>query len=212
MMRGRRVQWASLFVIAILISGCAGNKVQTREFVLSSLKSRDLVGQSGSVTQNQARPPRGPAVAVGPISMPPYLRRPQIVRREGGNRVVASTENQWGEDLDAGFAQVLAQNLTVLIPSDRVSRFPWSLPTPMDYRVSVQIERFERIESGDVFLRATWTLSGAGSDQRLSMGQFADRQPSSDESIEATVEAMSRSIENLSRIIATAVQAWTAPS
>ena len=209
-MCSRRVQWASLLAILIALTGCAGKQVQTREFILSSLGSRDVVGESGAVTSSQNRPPAGPAIAVGPVSIPPYLRRPQIVRRQGSNRVVASSENQWGEDLDSGFARVLSQNLTVLIPSDRVSRIPWSLPTPMEYRITVQVERFERIESGEVLLKARWILSGVDSNQRLSMGQFATREPSSDESYDAIVEAMSRSIEKLSRAIATAVQAWVA--
>jgi len=204
--------WAGLLSIVIALTGCASKQVQTREYILSSLKSQDRVGVSGAVTLSQNRPPEGPAIAVGPISMAPYLRRPQIVRREGGNRVVASSENQWGEDLDAGFARVLSQNLAVLIPSDRVSRIPWSLPTPMEYRITVQVERFERIESGEILLKVRWVLSGAGSDERLSMGQFATQEPSSDESYDATVAAMSRTIEKLSRAIATAVQAWVASS
>jgi len=212
MMRSKRNRLAWLLLTAIALSGCAGPRVQTREFILSSVKSRDLVGESGAVTQSQQLSPSGPAVAVGPIILPPYLRRPQIVRREGGNRVVASSENQWGEDLDAGVARVLRENLSVLIPSDRVARLPWPLPSPFEYRVSVEIERFEEVDAGGVFLKARWAVSEAGSDRRLSMGEFATREPISGEGFDATVEAMSRSAEKLSRAIATALQAWVASS
>ena len=45
-MRSKRNRLAWLLLTAIALSGCAGPRVQTREFILSSVKSRDLVGES----------------------------------------------------------------------------------------------------------------------------------------------------------------------
>jgi uncharacterized lipoprotein YmbA len=94
--------------------------------------------------------------------LPRYLRRNEIVTRVGASELRASDTHRWGEDLDCGLERVVAENLAVLVPAAQVGSFPWRDPAPMDYRVSIEVQRFERTSDGAVTLEARWAVFRGG--------------------------------------------------
>jgi len=98
------------------------------------------------------------AIGVGPISFPGYLKRPEVVTRVDSDRLELSQENRWAEPLDSNFQRVLAQDLSRALSTQRVVLFPWFGNPRLDYRVEVQVHRFDTDAEGRSELSANWLI------------------------------------------------------
>ena len=158
--------------------------------------------------------PTGVAVGIGPISLPKYLDRPEIVTRIEPNSLDQANFDQWGGDLNDNITRVLATNLSNLLATDRVSLFPWQTGAPVDYQVTLDISRFEQDKDGNTVLNAFWSIVNPTDGTVLLMRRSSYTQPagapaSSDSArpFDAQAAAMSRDLASLSHDIATAITA-----
>ena len=62
------------------------------------------------------------AIGVGPVDLPKFLDRPQIVTRKSQNQIEVSEFNRWAGSFPGDFARVLAKNISILLPTDQVAR------------------------------------------------------------------------------------------
>src|SRR5262249_41280271 len=131
-MRLRAARGAWLLLAVSL--GCASDEIDVREYVLTSKAAPDPVAATG----------RTRTLTVGPVILPAYLRRREIVSRIGDNEVRASDTHRWGEDLGHGLARVVAEDLSAEVPGLRASTSAWR-DAGADYRLTIEIERFEPI-------------------------------------------------------------------
>lgn len=154
-----------------------------------------------------ASAPAGESVvlALGPVDIPAHLDRPQIVTRTPGAEVELSEFERWAEPLADNVMSVLSDNLSSLVPTERVSPFPARLPPDLDLRIAVELIRFDGSLSGEVVLDARWTLLDP-EDAPLRTERSQLTQPVSGAGYEALVDAMSRALGMLSREIAEAVR------
>ena len=81
-------------------------------------------------------------VSVGPIRIPKKLDRPQIVTRINSNEIHLNEFASWGDPLASGFSRVLAENLSVLLNTEKVAIFPWMQAVQTDYQVTVDVTDF----------------------------------------------------------------------
>lgn len=100
----------------------------------------------------------GPVVGVEPLALPRYLDRPQIVTRDGANRLAASENHMWAEPVALGAARVVNNSLATALGSNRVYRLPARHPIALDWRVEIDIERFDGSLDTAVTLEARWSL------------------------------------------------------
>ena len=56
------------------------------------------------------------------------------------------------------YPRVLAENLSLLIPTERVVLYPWPRNIDPDYQVIVEVLQFERGPGSQVVLAARWSL------------------------------------------------------
>jgi uncharacterized lipoprotein YmbA len=145
------------------------------------------------------------SLGVGPIKFPDYLDRPQIVTRPDPNRVELNEFRRWAGSLQGNFRQVLARNLGALLGSRNVAEYPWDDPFDPDYRLVMDLYRFDGKLGGEVSLEARWSLTGRDRTRLLRGGQTSLREPVVGEDYQALVEAESRALEALSREIAAAL-------
>ncbi|MGH7382325.1 MAG: PqiC family protein [Candidatus Methylomirabilales bacterium] len=196
-----RVAAVTLGASVMILGGCIGGKSSPAKFfVLSALPNPET-------TKGAVAAERGVAIGVGPVSLPPYLDRPEIVTRAGGNKLHLAEFDRWAEPLRQNFTRVLAQNLSNLIPTDRAALYPWERSVPIKYQVLVDVARFEGSADGNSLLMARWSIVGADGKQELLAGQSSFSEsigPPQD--YEATVSAMSRTLADLSREIAAAIK------
>ena len=184
-----------LFLTAALLTGCAGVADPTRYYVLSS--TSPAPGDPVPTAVSSA------GVGVGPILVPGYLNRMQIVTRNGDDEVEISTYHRWAEPLEAGIAQVLANDLATQIGSERIVVFPWRgrLNQTLDYQVAVVVLRFEGSPGRQVTLDARWRLVGRDG-KELVLKRTTINEPVTQDGYQSLVLGMNRVLRALAHEIA----------
>lgn len=150
-------------------------------------------------------------IAVGPVTLPAHLNRKEIVTHDQRYRVNSAEFDRWAEPLDDNITSALAENLSVLIPSDQVIAYPWDTAHDFDYTVRVRVIAFGTNPSGEIVLSASWIIyNAAGMPVKYMKTRYSA--PRRGDDMVALVAAMSQTIEQLSRDIATALVAASAES
>lgn len=177
-------------ILATLGTGCATSR---SDFYTLSSSSKPASAEAGY------------SVAVGPVSVPEIVDRPQIVVRTGPNEVFIDEFHRWGSPLRDEIARGIAGNLAVLLGTPRVSVFPNSTFSDAKYRVAVDVMIFDSTSGESAALDAVWGIRGAGG-AVLRSGRTTVRESVSDVSYAALVAAHSRALEKLSVDIADAIR------
>ena len=191
MMESRALRTLAALLLAVpVVSGCV------------TLSSPNSQLYTLSVSNGDAPPPTEqaaaelPVLAVGPVDLPDYLRRPQIVTREGENRVQVAEFDRWAAPLNEQVERVLAENLAARIQHMVVVNYREQRFRPQ-YRLTMSIERFERQGDGQVRLAGRWTLADAESGAALLTRRDRFVVPVQGGGYEATVAAQSKALAQL---------------
>jgi hypothetical protein len=142
-------------------------------------------------------------VGVGPVELPAYLDRKSVVRRTSSHELHVSEFELWGQPLRQSVVQVLARNLEILVPGVVAVSFPWKGPQQdLDYRVVLEVDRFDAGPDDQVVLDVAWALHRGMSASWIAGGHRAIRVPVQGDGYPAIVAAMSQAVDQLSREIA----------
>jgi len=182
-------------VAGCLLSACVSSDTPaTRYYVLNPLDPGERL-DAGSRDHL--------SVEVASLHLPQYLERPKIVTRSTGNRLDFAEFHQWGGNLRKNMMRVLAKNLSQLLGTADVYISPYHPHTPADFRVQLEVMKFERDPDRKVRLSTQWILS-RGRDQKPLATRFTDLESPAvpeDADTEETVSAMSALMGELSVII-----------
>ncbi|MGE0473642.1 MAG: membrane integrity-associated transporter subunit PqiC [Nitrospirales bacterium] len=189
---------ALLTVITWLLSGCAGSPPV--HYYTLSVEAE--TGLPSSVTDRTTL-----TLAVDPISLPDVVDRPQIVLQSGSNQVTLVDDHRWAESLKSEIPRIIAGNLSQLLLTKMVWAYPQHVKGPVDYRVFIDIQRFESTHGSSVAIDALWTIqrsSEDGADPKT--GRSTVQQPITGQGYEAIAAAHSRALADISREIAEAIR------
>lgn len=189
-----------LWICVFAISGCAGSK-PARFYTLSPMGAP--VDLPKGVPAEQ-----GIAVAIGPVAIPDYVNRPQIVSRTGPRELELAEFERWAGSLEEDVSRVLVENLSVLLAPENMTVVRWdrdAYPLPAEYRVGVEVLRFDGTVGDSVLLAARWSVSREGDRKILFTGESNVREPVGGKEYDALVGAMSNALATLSREIAAAI-------
>lgn len=103
-----------------------------------------------------AEPGRGAVLGLGPVELPAYLDRPEIVTRAGPHEVALGEADRWAEPLQPMFQRLLAERLRATTGSREVIILPARGESDPRHAVAVLVDRFDADESGRVVLDASW--------------------------------------------------------
>ncbi|MCB2185228.1 MAG: PqiC family protein [Deltaproteobacteria bacterium] len=142
---------ALLALVLGLAPGCLGSSPRTQFYMLNSLGTPATDSPAGP--EKTAR-----VVAVGPVELPAYLDRPQIVLRQGPNQLEFTEFEHWAEPLDKSFSRVLLEDLTNLLNSQDFRFYPWRSQVNFDFQVAVNVLAFEGNQAGQAVLTADWLI------------------------------------------------------
>ena len=148
-----RARLIAATAMVVLLCGCSSTPV-TRSYVLSATVAAPVAAGTSAAPVT---------VVIKNLALPQYLDRSQIVIRGGGHRIQIVENELWAGNLRQDMTRVLVENLGRLLASDRVVAAPYSVPLQPDYRVEVEVLRFERGSDARVALVARWWLT-RGSD------------------------------------------------
>ncbi len=185
---------AVVLVIGMLVTGCLTRSPSVEFYTLGALEASSQVEGSD--------PAGSLAVAVGPLSLPRYLDRPQLARRSNANQIVYDETRRWAGPLGGELLRVVGANLGALIPSERVVVYPAQPPFPVGYRILIDVERFEADMDDHVTLHARWSIIPGTGGSALSIGRVALTEKARSGSAADRVAAHSAAAAELSRAMA----------
>ena len=99
--------------------------------------------------------------------------------------------NRWASPLQNNISRVVAENLVALLGTPRVTLFPQTLSADADYRVAIEVQRFESAPGEAATLDAVWTVRRT-KDGKSQTGRTTVREAASDKSYDALAAAHSR--------------------
>ena len=137
-------------------------------------------------------------IGLGPIHLPDYLNRPQMVIAVGEHQYRFDDENRWAEHLEQNVSRVLTQQLASLLGVEQVVRYPWSQRQVIDYQILVDILSFHHTAGKGVELKAQWQLRKA--EQQIKSQQF-ECQLSNSDAVHAIVASQSLCLSHLAQQI-----------
>ena len=146
-------------------------------------------------------------LGVGPVRIPGYLDREQLVTRVSESRFDISENDRWIEPLDENFSRVLAQDLYALLKSDRIFRYPWPNGRYITHQIDIEVLRFEATAANEAQLSARWAVIETVTKQMLASKTSFIKKPIQGATKEAAVEALSATVADFSREIANTVRA-----
>lgn len=193
MMRSLVIGTATL-CLALVSSGCRSPRV-TFYTLTPEIKAEAAV------------PARSvPAVAVGPVTLPEVVDRPQLVVRVAANRVAILETHRWAEPLKSDISRLVAQNLGHLLGSNRVSYYQQHSVVGADYRVLLDIVRMELVPGEAVTIESAWTVRRTGGGTPRT-GRSLVREEIGGAGYDALVLACSRALASVSADLAKAIRA-----
>ena len=180
------LSWPILLVTLALLAACTSKPV-----------NHYLMSPVTGVPVETAR--KDLALGVGPVQLPGYLHRPNLVTRTSPTRIEVPGDHKWGAPLDTHLTATLAENLGQRLGLESVLVYPWQPGTRLDYQLSADITRFIYAD-GAVRLDAGWSLRNRLTGQTIE-GSSRIAEDSSDD-YDDIVDAMSRAVARMSDDIA----------
>jgi uncharacterized lipoprotein YmbA len=184
----------------IFLGSCLGKSQSTRFYALTPLPE----GQEVSKGEN---PARNAAVGIGPIKLADYLDQSNLVTRKGDNRLVQAEYDQWAGSLKDNVTNVLAENIGLLLPTERIYIYPWRRSVTIDYQIVLDVVRCDGQLGEEALLVARWSLLRGQESKLLATSRSSIREPLNGSDYAALVTAQSRAVGKLSQEIVEAIQA-----
>ena len=136
-------------VAMLLLAGC-GSTLKESFYMLS-----------GPATPMPATAANAVSVHVGPVMVPEAVDRPSMVIRTAPNQVDISDAHRWAEPLKAGIPRVVAEGLMRELGTGRVTATRVGANQPADFRVAIEVQRFDSSPAEGATLDAHWTVTPA---------------------------------------------------
>ena len=192
-----------LLILCLIPAGCISLNPQpdpSRFFALASLPQ---------IKERMARNFPGTdalTLGIGPVKIPGYLDRAQLVTRVSQNRFAVAENDRWAEPLEENFSRVLGQNLSILLYTDKIVTYPWERNQRPAYQVQVEVLRFEpNAQQQSVELWARWLILDSEK-KTIALKESFLSYPTKDNSAEASVAALSEVVGTLSQEIAAGIR------
>jgi len=137
--------------------------------------------------------------------MPASVDQPEFVVQVAANRVEVDEFNRWVSPLNDSIARAVAGDLVVLLGTPEVASGQLANFTP-DYRVTIDVQRFESVPGQAATLETVWTVRKAASAETRS-GRTGAREAVQGQGFDALAAAHSQALAKMSADIAAAIRA-----
>lgn len=178
-------------LLAAIMAGCS--TAPARFYSLASTSTAD------------GTPSMPAAVMVGPVTIPASVDQPEFVVQVAPNRVEVDEFNRWVSPLNDSIARAVAGDLVVLLGTPDVASAQLA-NFPPDYRVTIDVQRFESIQGQAATLEAVWTVRKTAGGQ-IRSGRTVAREAVQGQGFDALAAAHSQALAKMSGDIATAIRA-----
>jgi uncharacterized lipoprotein YmbA len=179
---------------AVLLAGCGG---PAPHFFA-------LVSGSGPAAGPPVASLPALGLAIGPLDIPRYLDRPEIVtEKQGGpEELLVADTHRWGGSLDTDILRVVGDDLGRLLGTVRVAVYPAQPRFAPDYRVLLDLRELDGVLGQPVTLRLRWTILAAPDARVVAVEESDVQQPTASASYADLVTAESAALGTVTRQIA----------
>lgn len=194
----RKFRLALMVVLGAALAGaCATVSPPMRFFLLSPLE-----------TPASTLPALGDIlVVVGPLQLPGYLDRPQLMVRQPDGQLSLREFDRWAEPLDGHLTSTVTANLVRLTGSPRIVAWPLPGRASADRRILGRIIRFDADSSGMAVLEVQWSIADRSGEPLVPVRIDTYRAQASGTEPVALVAALSDALAQFSRQLAEALLA-----
>ena len=147
-------------------------------------------------------------IGVGPIKIPNYLDRPQIVTRDKNKMLQFAQFDRWGEALDTGLARLIREDLTVMLPQAKLTLYPWNPSIAVKYQVVVEIVQLDSELDQNMDLVVQWTIIDVQNSKALVIKRSEFHQPIIPQNYLGLTQMLSTACASLSSQIAEALASF----
>ena len=190
----RRNQILMMLLAVLVLIGCAGTSDKPKFYVLSPIPASEKTA------------PLDITVSLTMVNLADYIDRPQIVTRTSANEISISEFDRWAEPLNEAIPRLVAENLSLLLGSDKVATVAWHGSVAPDYAVLFEVVRFDGSPRGDVSLHYMYAILDSEGKKVFEAKRSVLREPTGGPGYEAMVSAGSRAVAAMSREIAEAIR------
>jgi len=157
--------------LSLLLGGCISLPTSStpRFYMLHAPAADQSAGKTAIAS--------GVVIGVGPVKVPAYLDRPQMVTQDSEKMLYYAQFDRWGESLDIGIERLIGEGLTAMLPGAKVALYPWNSSLPVKYQVAVEIVSLESELDTDMALVAQWLVIDSKDAKTLLMKRWEFRQP-----------------------------------
>ena len=146
----RLIKYTFLSFLTFLILGCAKSSKPVEYYMLDA---------SVGIDNNQTlKGDEGPMIGLGPIRLPEYLDRFQMVVAVSENKYKLIDGHRWAEKLDQNISLALFKTLPSQLGTDRMIRYPWPQRPGVDFQVKIDILELNVDQDGQSQLVAQWSI------------------------------------------------------
>jgi len=181
-------------LMALLLTAC-GSSPPARFYALTPMPPQ--ISEDKTILHDKNK-----IIAIGPIEIPEYLDRAEIVTRAKENQLMISEFDLWGGSIKTEISRVLIENIGSLLDRDGLAVVAWKTTMPESYRVPVILYRFDAVQDGSLTLRAQWAVFDKDGKSLLSFQEAIVTKPAKGSGYDVLVALMSEALGDLSKTIA----------
>jgi len=189
----------NLIICGLLIfalSGCIspGNTPDPRFYMLKAMSENEITQKLDI--------PAGIITVIGPVKIPQYLDRPQMVTQNEKRMMNMAQFDRWAEPLDSGIARLIVEDLNLLLPGMNFEMFPANFAIPLNYQVIVGVLQLDGNLKKDLLFVAQWSIVHADTRKLLYTKRSEMTVPVEPHSYAGLADALSKAVASLSTEIA----------
>ncbi|MDA8869460.1 PqiC family protein [Methylophilaceae bacterium] len=146
----RLLKYTFLSFLTFLILSCAKSSKPVEYYMLDA--------SVGIVNNQTLKGDEGPMIGLGPIRLPEYLDRFQMVVAVSENKYKLIDGHRWAEKLDQNISLALFKTLPAQLGTDRMIRYPWPQRPGVDFQVKIDILELNIDQNGQSQMIAQWSI------------------------------------------------------
>lgn len=186
----------ALLCLISLILSCAKSSKPVEYYMLDA---------SVGIDNNQTlKGDEGPMIGLGPIRLPEYLDRFQMVVAVSENKYKLIDGHRWAEKLDQNISLALFKTLPAQLGTDRMIRYPWPQRPGVDFQIKIDILELNIDEKGQSQLIAQWSIKSKDETILNKRSSFTAQASTTD--IDKMVKAQSECLTKLGREIVSSLK------
>lgn len=193
-----KISLLSILILSTLALVACGSSAPANFYLLQARTTASFEGPATAAAE-------GISIGIGPLELPEYLDRPQMVTRSGANSVEIHEFERWAEPLEEGVSRVLTDSLADLLRHEAIAIYSWRSPLQVDYRLGLSLTRFEGAVDGRITLAGMWALYDTEKREIALRQPFNLSRAAASQRIEALVDGQSQLLAELCEGIADAV-------